>query len=130
MTGRLHGRIVADEKIVRIAKKTEKTEPLSQLHAGTGPGLFRGGTLAHLFLVADNSPGILPADAEINRNIEPAVVDAPNLLEHVQPGGLQPLIKPGHGRLRATGLVLVIGVLLSARTQGDQLLFHGIINTK
>jgi len=91
------------------------------------PRLLGGRALAHLLFVADDSPGILAADAEIDRNIEAAVVNAADLLEHVEIGRLEPLLKPGHGFLRRAGLVLIISVLFPAGLQGDDSFLHELV---
>ena len=84
VAGLLHLLVVAYHEIGRVLEEAEKAEALPELHAGAGPGLDRGGALAHLLLVADGVQGVLAAHAEIHRDVKPAGINAPHLLQNVQ----------------------------------------------
>jgi hypothetical protein len=77
-----------------------------------------------LFFIADDPAGVLAADTEKDWNVEPAVIDPANLLEHIKAGGLQTLVKPGNGVFGAAGLVLVVSILFAAGCERYQSLFH------
>ena len=115
---------VGDE-VCFVLLEGKKAEPLGQFHAGAGLGLFRRAALAHLLLVADHHLGILAADAEIDRDIEPAVVDAAHLLEDVQLHLLEPRLEAVYRFDRAADLVLVHGILFEAVGGADGGVVHG-----
>ena len=108
----LQFRIGAGYEILGILDKTEKTEPFTQFHARTGLGLLRGAAFSHLFFVADDFPGVLACDAEINGDIKPAVINAPDFFQDFQIDFGKAFLKTPDGLYRGKHLVLVIGICL------------------
>ena len=107
------------DEIGRVLLEAEKAEALNQFHTGAGLGLGRGAALAHLLLIADDLEGFLAANAEVNRDIQPAGVDPPHIDQDIKLDLGQFLLELGYGLLGVADLVLVIGVVFETISIGD-----------
>ena len=76
--------ILFSEKIFWFRGKTEKTESFGQFHHRTGFCLVGGAAFAHLFFCSGYSGGILAASAEIDRNVQAAIVDPNRIFKDIQ----------------------------------------------
>ncbi len=88
----------------------EETEPLHQLHEGAGFRLGWTGAFAHLFLGADGAHRIHAAEADVDRDVQAAAVNAQRLFQDVQVQPLKTLPHPGYGLFRRTDFVQIVGI--------------------
>ena len=69
--------------------------------------------------------GVLAADAEVDRDVEAAGVDALHLFQDVEVDLFQLVHETLDSFCRGAGLVLIIGIVFLAIAQTDGFLFHG-----
>lgn len=95
----------------------KKTEAFGQLHERRGLGLLRRGAFAHLLSRGHDAAGLFAADAQIDRDAEPAGVDAPGLGQDVRAEAAESGPGPGRGLGRGTDLVGIGDIAFGRETK-------------
>src|SRR5512134_4012801 len=108
-----------DKEILRVLAEAEEAEPLRKFHDRAGFGLLWSGPFAHLLLRADDLQRVLAADAEVDRNAEPPLVDAEGPLKNVQIEFLELCPETPHRLFRCDDLVLIQGVAFVSIFKND-----------